>query len=156
MYGPFVSLMCCIPNRVILAHVITGIHYIWNCLHWCVVLFWLLKNKTVMMTSSKKTSKLRVTGHLCGEFTGWPVNSPHKGQWRGALMFSLICVWINDWVNNREAGDFRRYRTHYDVIVMVTVHWSSVAYKSLFWYVAVLYIAFTAKKKTDVICNPIV
>ena len=23
-----------------------------------------------------------------------PVNSPHKGQWRGALMFSLICVWI--------------------------------------------------------------
>ena len=24
-----------------------------------------------------------------------PVNSPHKGQWRGALMFSLICVWIN-------------------------------------------------------------
>ena len=46
-----------------------------------------------------------------------PVNSPHKGQWRGALMFSLICVWINDWVNNREAGDLRRYRAHYDVIV---------------------------------------
>ena len=41
-----------------------------------------------------------------------PVNSPHKGQWRRALMFSLICVWINDWVNNREAGDLRRYRTH--------------------------------------------
>ena len=48
-----------------------------------------------------------------------PVNSPHKGQWRGALMFSLICVWINDWVNNREAGDLRRYRPHYDVIVMI-------------------------------------
>ena len=47
-----------------------------------------------------------------------PVNSPHKGQWRGALMFSLICVWIKDWVNNREAGDFRRYRAHFDVIVM--------------------------------------
>ena len=47
-----------------------------------------------------------------------PVNSPHKGQWRGALMFSLIWVWINDWVNNREAGDLRRYRAHYDVIVM--------------------------------------
>ena len=47
-----------------------------------------------------------------------PVNSPHSGQWRGALMFSLICVWINDWVNNREAGDLRRYRAHYDVIVM--------------------------------------
>ena len=47
-----------------------------------------------------------------------PVNSPHKGQWRRALMFSLICVWINGWVNNREAGDLRRYRAHYDVIVM--------------------------------------
>ena len=47
-----------------------------------------------------------------------PVNSTHKGQWRGALMFSLICIWINGWVNNREAGDLRRYRAHYDVIVM--------------------------------------
>ena len=47
-----------------------------------------------------------------------PVNSPHKGQWRGALMFSLICVWINGWVNNREAGDLRPYRAHYDVTVM--------------------------------------
>ena len=48
----------------------------------------------------------------------WPVNSPHKGQWRGALMFSLICAGINGWVNNREAGDLRRHRHHYDVIVM--------------------------------------
>ena len=48
-----------------------------------------------------------------------PVNSPHKGQWRGSLMFSLICVWINGWVNNREAGDLKLYRAHYDVIVMI-------------------------------------
>ena len=47
-----------------------------------------------------------------------PVNSPHKDQRRGALVFSLICVWINDWVNNGEAGDLRRCRAHYDVIVM--------------------------------------
>ena len=47
-----------------------------------------------------------------------PVNSPHKGQWRGALMFSFICVWINGWVNNCEAGDLRRYRAHYGVTVM--------------------------------------
>ena len=46
------------------------------------------------------------------------VNSPHKGQWRGALMFSLIYVWINGWVNNREAGDLRCHRTHYDITVM--------------------------------------
>ena len=47
-----------------------------------------------------------------------PVNSPHKGQWRGALIFSLICVWINGWINNGEAGDLRRQLAHYDVIVM--------------------------------------
>ena len=45
-------------------------------------------------------------------------NSPHKGQWRGALMFSLICAWINRWVNNREAGNVRRHRAHYDVALM--------------------------------------
>ena len=44
---------------------------------------------------------------------------PHKGQWSGALMFSLICVWINGWVNNGEAGDLRRHRGHYDVNVML-------------------------------------
>ena len=47
-----------------------------------------------------------------------PVNSPHKGQWRGALIFSLICAWINCWVNNGEAGHLRHHRAHYDVIVM--------------------------------------
>ena len=47
-----------------------------------------------------------------------PVNSPHKGQWRGALMFSLIYTRINGWVNNDEAGDLRRHRAHYDVTVM--------------------------------------
>ena len=47
-----------------------------------------------------------------------PVNSPHKGQWRGALMFTLICARIKGWVNNREAGDLRRYRGYYDVTVM--------------------------------------
>ena len=47
-----------------------------------------------------------------------PVNSPHNGQWRGALMLTLICARINGWVNNREAGDLRRPRAHYDVTVM--------------------------------------
>ena len=48
----------------------------------------------------------------------WPVNSPHKCQWRGALIFSLNCAWINGWVNKGEAGDFIRYRAHYDVTLM--------------------------------------
>ena len=51
-----------------------------------------------------------------------PVNFPHKGQWRGALMFALIYVWIIGWVNNREAGDLRRNHTHYDVMVMIWLH----------------------------------
>ena len=49
-----------------------------------------------------------------------PVNSPHKSQWRGALMFSLICARINGWVNTRKGGDLRRHRAHYDVNVMGT------------------------------------
>ena len=55
---------------------------------------------------------------ICAGYSPVPVNSPHRGQRRGALMFSLICVWINDWANNNEAGDLIRYRAHYDVIVM--------------------------------------
>ena len=51
----------------------------------------------------------------------FPVNFPHKGQWRRALMFSLICVWINGWVNNHAADDLRGYRAHYDVTVMLSV-----------------------------------
>ena len=60
-----------------------------------------------------------------------PVNFPHRGQWRGALMFSLICVWINGWVNNREAGDLRRYRAHYGVIVMNNCKWTDNKFHSL-------------------------
>ena len=48
-----------------------------------------------------------------------PVNSAHKDQWRGALMLSLIHAWINGWVDNRKAGDLRRHRAHYDVVVML-------------------------------------
>ena len=48
----------------------------------------------------------------------WPVNSPHKGQWCTTLMYSFICAWINGWVNNREAGELRPHRAHYDVVVM--------------------------------------
>ena len=48
-----------------------------------------------------------------------PVIYPHKVQWRGVLTFSLICAWINSWVNNREAGDLRRHRSHYYVILMI-------------------------------------
>ena len=62
-----------------------------------------------------------------------PVNSPHKGQWRWALIFSLICAWINGWVNNREAGDLRRHRANYDVTVM-TMQSMSHFYKCVWFF----------------------
>ena len=49
------------------------------------------------------------------------VNSAHKGQWRGALIFSLICAARNGRVNNRDTVDWRRHRTHYDVTVMYSI-----------------------------------
>ena len=55
---------------------------------------------------------------ICAGIHGSPVNSPHKGQSRGALILSLICAWINGWVNNRDAGDLRHHHAHYDVTVM--------------------------------------
>ena len=73
------------------------------------------------MTSSN-INFFRVTGPLWGESTGhrWiPSDSPHKGQWRGALMFPLICAWTNGWPNSRYAGDLRRHRAHYDVTVLI-------------------------------------
>ena len=50
-----------------------------------------------------------------------PVNSPHKGQWHGTLMFSWICALMNGWVNNRETGDLRSHRAHYYVIIMTSL-----------------------------------
>ena len=83
-----------------------------------------------MMTSSNGNI-FRVTGILWIHRS--PENSPHKGQWRGALMLSLICAWINGWVNNNEAGDLRRHRAHYDVIVTNSsgkpFKWFSFPYK---------------------------
>ena len=68
----------------------------------------------------ESVSKMELTGPF--EFMwleDYYIFQSHKLEWRGALMFALICVWINGWVNNREAGDLRRYRTHYDVTVMI-------------------------------------
>ena len=56
---------------------------------------------------------------LCAGNSPVPGEFPAEGQWRGALMFSLICTWINGSINNREAGGLRRHRTHYDVAVMI-------------------------------------
>ena len=53
-----------------------------------------------------------------------PVDSPHKGQWRGTLMFYLICTRRNVWRNSRDAGDLRRHRAH-DNVTVLWHHWFS-------------------------------
>ena len=74
------------------------------------------------MTSSNGNI-LRAAGPFCAcVYSNWgarsPVDSPHNGQWRGALVFSLICAWTNGLANNRNAGEWRRNCVHHDVTVM--------------------------------------
>ena len=83
------------------------------------------------MTSSNGNF-FRVTGPLCGEFTGL--------RWRGALMFSLIYACMNGWVNNHNAGDLRRHRCHYDVTVMASSRRQSITWTSddpVYWCIYV-------------------
>ena len=63
-----------------------------------------------------------------------PVNSPHTDQWRGALMFALICAWTNGWVNNQDAGELKRHSAHYDATVMwrrIVIQWSGQPWDDL-------------------------
>ena len=85
--------------------------------------------KTKCITSKTKTASMMTSwnGNIFSRYWPFvrgihrsPVNSRHKGQWRGALVFSLISTRINGWVNNEGVGDLRRYGTHYDVTVMST------------------------------------
>ena len=102
---------------------------------WCNDAIWLTKwhrivewwnndeNRTIILSSGMVTSSngsiFSVTGPLWGESTGnRSVDSPHKGQWRGALICSLNCAWTNNLANNRDAHDLRHRRVHYYVTVM--------------------------------------
>ena len=67
------------------------------------------RNIRKMISSNGK--KFHVTGLLWGD-------SPHKDQWRRALLFYLISARTYGWAINRDASDLRRHRAHYDVTVM--------------------------------------
>ena len=73
------------------------------------------------MTSSNGNI-FRVTGPLCGEFTGHRSLPRTKASDAELWCFLWSAPWGNGWVNNREAGDLRRQRAHYDVIVMHMVY----------------------------------
>ena len=78
----------------------------------------MIRNEALMTSWRHQMETFSALLAICAGNSPVPVNSPHKGQWRGALMFSLICARINGWVNNGKAGDLIRNRAHYDVTVI--------------------------------------
>ena len=92
-----------------------------------------------MMTSSNGNI-FHVTGHLCGEFTGDQWIPRTNGQWRGALMFSLICARKYGWVNSRKADDLKHCGAHYNITVMIKwfdciCHYFAVLNVSMKYYI---------------------
>ena len=73
---------------------------------------------------------------LCGELIGTG-EFPAQRPMTRSFMFSLICACINGWVKNREAGDLRRHRAHYDVIVMLSDTYILCGYTVNISYLAV-------------------
>ena len=71
--------------------------------------------KTSHIMTSSNGNIFHVNGLLWGESL---VDSPQKGQWCGALMFSLICTQTSSWANNQTITDFRCHHAHYDITVM--------------------------------------
>ena len=74
-----------------------------------------LRRPIANMVTSSNRNIFRVIGLLWGNR---PVDSPHKGQRRGALMFCLICARTNGWANTWDAGDWGCHRAHYDITVI--------------------------------------
>ena len=83
-------------------------------------------SSTPSIETSSNGSIFRVTGPLWGEFTGHQWIPRTKANDAELLMFSLTCAWINGRVNNREAGDLRRHRAHYEVIVIFPAYYTSI------------------------------
>ena len=79
-----------------------------------------------------------------------PVNSPHKGQWRRALMFSLICAWTNGGANHRDAGDLRRNRAHYGVTLMTKYE----SWTKFVWGINKLCFIFIVTHPVKFLCIP--
>ena len=79
----------------------------------------LVKISDIMMTSSNRNI-FRVTGHLCGEFTGprWIPYTKASDAELWCFLWSVSKYTVEK--KNSEAGDLRRYRAHYDVTVMLT------------------------------------
>ena len=91
----------------------------WNCIHFC-----------KYSASAINTVKLiRVYDVIKWKHFPryWPFcagNLPVTGEFPSRRpvtpkRWGFLCTWTNGWKNNRDAGDLRHHRAHYDVIVMV-------------------------------------
>ena len=81
-----------------------------------------------------------------------PVNSPHKGQWCRALMFSLMCAWTNGSTSNQDASDLRHLHAHYNITVTFDdiLKMANFCYKKGF----LLYMPiFICKSEADTVAN---
>ena len=87
---------------------------------------WLPTCLTFHMMTSSNGNIFRVDGPLCGEFTGHRWILLTKASDAELWCFLWYAPWINGWVTNREAGDFRRHCAHYYVIVMNQDYTSTV------------------------------
>ena len=106
---------------VVITLCIVGSNYLtWPASVWRLCPYWGEQPKIGHMMASSNGNIFRVTGLLWGEFTGdrW---IPHTKASHAELWWFLwFAPWINGSVNNREAGDLRCHRAHYDVIVLIT------------------------------------
>ena len=107
--------ICCRKHKKLFEICIT-------CRQWKCTGIWNYLSKETMtrrvhMMTSSNGNIFRVTG-LCAWTLTVAGEFPDKGQWRRALMFSLICVWTNSWAINGYACDLRRTPACYDVIIM--------------------------------------
>ena len=80
------------------------------------------KQNTICMMKSSNGKIFRVTGLFCREFTGYRWIPRTKTSDAELWCFLSSAPEWKFWVNNREAGDLRRHRAHYDVIVMMSCY----------------------------------
>ena len=105
----FIAIYCQIMDYEVIKHIV------WSS-QWQLSIFvpHLESNESASMMTSLNGDIFRVTGPLCGEFTG------HR--WIPLTKAGDAELWCflrsTPWINNREVGDLRRYCAHYDVIAV--------------------------------------
>ena len=119
-------------------HHICGLYWTWELLNWfpCFVIFpifriierlttiefhfqmWQVSSQLSYWTYQLISNCNSWWRHQMETFSALLALCAHKGQWRGAFMFSLICAWTKCWANNGDACDLRRHCVHYNVILM--------------------------------------